>query len=233
MKFAAQYHFRQTWREFVIGSGMSNFCALVGGSCSQLQMFISALPINRFERHVNLGDTYNYLVLDALPTFTVDEDNKRVEITLPSSVNDYIDVTKSWGLVGIDKNGNRQLIFGENKNAQNEAFLTTIYLVAMQKNNEPQARATYTLTVADTTSHEEEVSFSFYVDGVSYGRGDLEFPRGAEITVKNTHVRGFYFVLDGTSTWIGYQKTFTYKLTKDMEYYAWDTYVNPTDPMPM
>lgn len=87
--------------------------------------------------------------------------------------------------------------------------------------------------MADTTSHEEEVSFSFYVDGVSYGRGDLEFPRGAEITVKNTHVRGFYFVLDGTSTWIGYQKTFTYKLTKDMEYYAWDTYVNPTDPMPM
>ena len=198
-----------------------------------MQMFISALPINRFERHVNLGDTYNYLVLDDLPTFTVDEENKRVEITLPSSVNDYIDATKSWGLVGIDKNGNRQLIFGENKNAQNEAFLTTIYLVAMQKNNEPQARATYTLTVADTTSHEEEVSFSFYVDGVSYGRGGLEFPRGVEITVKNTHVRGFYFVLDGTSTWIGYQKTFTFKLTKDMEYYAWDTYVNPTDPMPM
>ena len=233
LKFAAQYHFRQTWREFVIGSGMSNFCALVGGSCSQLQMFISALPINRFERHINLGDTYNYLVLDDLPTFTVDEDNKRVEITLPSSVNDYIDVTKSWGLVGIDKNGNRQLIFGENKNAQNEAFLTTFYLVAMQKNNEPQARATYTLTVADTTSHEESVSFSFYVDGVSYGRGDLEFPRGVEITVKNTHVRGFYFVLDGTSTWIGYQKSFTFKLTKDMEYYAWDTYVSPTDPMPV
>lgn len=133
LKFAAQYHFRQTWREFVIGSGMSNFCSLVGGACTQLQMFISALPINRFERHVNLGDTYNYLVLDDLPTFTVDEENLRVEITLPSSVNDYIDATKSWGLVGIDKNGNRQLIFGENKNAQNEAFLTTIYMVPIQK----------------------------------------------------------------------------------------------------
>ena len=233
LKFAAQYHFRQTWREFVIGSGMSNFCALVGGSCSQLQMFISALPINRFERHVNLGDTYNYLVLDELPTFTVDEDNKRVEITLPSSVNDYIDVTKSWGLVGTDRNGNHQLIFGENKNAKNEAFLTTIYLVAMQKNNEPQARATYKLTVADTMSHEEDVSFSFYVDGVSYGRGDLEFPRGVEIIIKNTHVRGFYFVLDGVSTWIGYKKSFAFKLTKDMEYYVWDTYVNPNDPIPM
>lgn len=234
LKFAAQYHFRQTWREFVIGSGMSNFCALVGGSCSQLQMFISTLPINRFERHVNLGDTYNYLVLDDLPSFTVDEDNKRVEITLPSSVNDYIDVTKSWGLVGIDKNGNRQLIFGENKNAKNEAFLTTIYLVAMQKNNEPQARATYKLSLADTTAHESNVLYSVYVGDDFYGQsGDFEFPRGTEITIKNSHVRGFYFVLDGASTWIGYKKSFTFKLTKDMEYYVWDTYVNPTDPMPM
>lgn len=234
LKFAAQYHFRQTWREFVIGSGMSNFCALVGGSCTQLQMFISALPINRFERHVNLGDTYNYFVLDDLPIFTVDEDNKRVEITLPSSVNDYIEVTKSWGLVGTDRNGNRQLIFGENKNARNEAFLTTIYLVAMQKNNEPQARATYTLSLADTPSHESNILFSIYADGILYGRsGDFELPRDAEVTVKNNWVRGFYFVVDGTRTWVAYQKSFTFKITKDMEYYVWDTYVDSSEPMPV
>lgn len=234
LKFAAQYHFQQDWREFVIGSGMSNFCSLVGGACTQLQMFISALPINRFERHVNLDDADKYLVLDELPTFTVDEENKRVEITLPSSVNDYIDVTKSWGLVGIDKNGNRQLIFGENKNAKNEAFLTTIYLVPMQKNNEPQARATYTLSLADTSSHESNILFSIYVDGVFYGQsGNFELPRDAEVTVKNNWVRGFYFVVDGTRTWGAYQKSFTFKITKDMTYYVWDTYVDPSEPMPV
>lgn len=134
LKFAAQYHFRQTWREFVIGSGMSNFCALVGGSCSQLQMFTSNLHINRFERHVNLSDSLHYTILDELPTFSVNEEKLRVEITLPSSVNDNPDNTKSWGLVGVDRNGNYQLIFGENKNSRNEAFVTSIYLVAMRKN---------------------------------------------------------------------------------------------------
>ena len=234
LKFAAQYHFQQDWREFVIGSGMSNFCSLVGGACTQLQMFISALPINRFERHVNLDDADKYLVLEELPTFTVDEENKRVEITLPSSVNDYIDVTKSWGLVGIDKNGNRQLIFGENKNAKNETFLTTIYLVPMQKNNEPQARATYTLSLADTSSHESNILFSIYVDGVFYGQsGNFELPRDAEVTVKNNWVRGFYFVVNDTRTWVAYQKSFTFKITKDMTYYVWDTYVDPSEPMPV
>lgn len=164
LKYAAQYHFRQTWREFVIGSGMSNFCSLVGGSCNQLQMFISALPINRFERHVKFDNT-NYLLLDELPAFTVDEENLRVEITLPSSVNSYIDNTKSWGLVGIDKNGNRQLIFGENKNAKNESFLTTIYLVPRQKNNEPRSKATYMLSVEEGSTHKNG-GYSVYANGI-------------------------------------------------------------------
>lgn len=235
LKFAAQYHFRQTWREFIIGSGMSNFCSLIGGSCSQLQMFISALPINRFERHVNLDDddTYNYLVLDDLPAFTVDEENKRVEITLPSSVNDYIGTTKSWGLVGIDKNGNRQLIFGENKNAKNEAFKTTIYLVAMQKNNEPPARASYTLVQVNANS--SNILFSVYVGEDFYGQsGDFEFQRGTFVTIKNSWTSGFNFVLDGESTWIPYQGRFTFKLTKDMGYYVWASdSSNPNNPMPV
>ena len=41
LKFAAQYHFRQDWRDFIIGSGMSNFCSLVGGYCFVLKLFIS------------------------------------------------------------------------------------------------------------------------------------------------------------------------------------------------
>lgn len=133
LTFAAQYHFRQDWREFIISSGMSNFCSLVGGSCSQLQMFTSTRPINRFERHVNLGDAEKYIVLDELPTFTVNAAQLRIEITLPEIINNDSDV-KSWGLVGVDRNGNYQLIFGENKNSKNEDFKTAIYLVAKKKN---------------------------------------------------------------------------------------------------
>ena len=201
-------------------------------------MFISALPINRFERHVNLGDTYNYLVLDDLPTFTVDEDNKRVEITLPSSVNDYIDVTKSWGLVGTDRNGNHQLIFGENKNAQNEAFLTTIYLVAMQKNNEPQARATYTLArVQSTTS----VGCWVYVDGeltggIEYG-SSMDIPRHASVMIYNSHYAGVnltlnkikilgdgsYEIVSTEQLYIKYRGSYTFTLTTDMAFNVWTT----------
>jgi hypothetical protein len=217
LKFAAQYHFRQTWREFVIGSGMSNFCSLVGGSCNQLQMFISALPINRFERHVKFDNT-NYLLLDELPAFTVDEDNLRVEITLPSSVNSYIDNTKSWGLVGIDKNGNRQLIFGENKNAKNESFLTTIYLVPRQKNNEPRSKATYMLSVEEGSTHKNG-GYSVYANGIFYGQsGDFELPRRADITIQNDSPYALYIKVDGIEHYVKYKGSFSFCLTKNMTY---------------
>lgn len=235
LKFAAQYHFRQTWRDFVIGSGMSNFCSLVGGSCSQLQMFLSASPINRFERHININDANNYLILKELPTFTVDGENMRVEITLPSSINDYIDVTKSWGLVGIDKNGNSQLIFGENKNAKNEAFDTTIYLVPLQKNNEPKSRATYTLTRAhDSTS----VACDIYVDGelthgIEYG-SSMEIRRYANVTIYNSYnisssvnlsiskVKGNEIV-SSEEIRIKRGESYTFTLTGDMVFDVWTT----------
>lgn len=248
LKFAAQYHFRQDWREFIIGSGMSNFCSLVGGACSQLQMFISSLPINRFERHVNLGDTYNYLVLDELPSFTIDEENLRVEITLPESVNDYSDRVKSWGLVGIDRNGNRQLIFGENKNSKNENFKTTIYLVPRQKNNEPKSRATYTLYRATSNTSR---GCAIYIDGVIVsGTGyeeTLEITRRAKVTIENTagssvnlSLSKIKVLIDGTreiisseQVNIGYRGSYTFAMNSDMVFDVWTTAINPSDPMPM
>lgn len=237
LKFAAQYHFRQTWREFVIGSGMSNFCSLVGGSCSQLQLFISTLPINRFERHINIGDTNNYLVLDDLPTFTVNEEKLHVAITLPSSVNDYIDVTKSWGLVGTDRNGNHQLIFGENKNAQNEVFLTTIYLVAMQKNNEPKSRATWRLQYVVGINN---VGGIIYVDEVQRSfddNGSMEIPRGSTVRIENNHYAGVnltlnkiefrnddtYEVLSTEQIHISYRGSYSFTMTMDMACSIWTT----------
>lgn len=239
LKFAAQYHFQQDWREFVIGSGMSNFCSLIGGSCSQLQFFISSNFINRFERHVKLPETDDsvYKLLPDSPTFTVEENALRVRIELPASVNGTIEgkAAKSWGLVGKDRNGNWQLIFGENKSSRNVAseFDSTIYLVARRKNNEPHARATYKLSLADTGMHNPNISFAVYVGETFYGQnGDFEIPRGYEVTIKSTQNIGFYFVLDGVSTWLEQGELFTFQLTKDMQYYVYDMYVDPNEPLP-
>ena len=216
LKYAAQYHFRQTWREFVIGSGMSNFCSLVGGSCNQLQMFISALPINRFERHVKFDNT-NYLLLDELPTFTVDEENLRVEIRLPSSVNSYIDIAKSWGLVGKDQYDNWQLIFGENRRGI-ENFNTTIYLVPRQKNNEPRSKATYMLSVEEGSTHKNG-GYSVYANGIFYGQsGDFELPRRADITIQNDSPYALYIKVDGIEHYVKYKGSFSFCLTKNMTY---------------
>ncbi len=248
LKFAAQYHFRQDWSDFIIGSGMSNFCSLVGGYCFGLKLFISKRPINRFERHVNLGDTYNYLVLDELPSFNIDEENLRVEITLPESVNDYSDRVKSWGLVGVDRNGNRQLIFGENKNSKNENFKTTIYLVPRQKNNEPKSRATYTLYRATSNTSR---GCAIYVDGVIVsGTGyeeTLEITRRAKVTIENTagssvnlSLSKIKVLIDGTreiisseQVNIGYRGSYTFAMNLDMVFDVWTTAINPSDPMPM
>lgn len=219
LKFAAQYHFRQDWREFVIGSGMSNFCSLIGGSCSQLQMFISKLPINRFERHVNLGDEDNYDVLKSLPTFKVEEENLRVVITLPDEVN-KTEETKSWGLIGTDRNGNHQLIFGENRKGT-DPFNLTIYLVARKKNNEPPSRAREIckIIVWDSFPH-IDIPFHFYVNGIRYERGNQEFQKGVEVIVKGVGSKEFYFD-DGVAHTVSNTKTYTFKLENDITYSTW------------
>lgn len=137
LKYAAQYHFRQDWREFVIGSGMSNFCSLIGGACEELVFFTSIFPLNRFDRHIDLNKPNIIYIQDELPTFNVDAERNRIEITLPEVVTRPS--TISWGLAGLDRNGNYQLIFGENKKGY-EPFSNKIYLVAKKKNNEPQSR---------------------------------------------------------------------------------------------
>ena len=137
LKFALQYHYRQTWKDFIVGSGMSNFCALVGGKSNGVQFFVSNEPINRYERRINILDTNKYFVTLANPTFTVDEPKGRIVIKLPSAINGYMANNApvvSWGFVGEDKNGGYQLIFGENRNG-NMPFKDTIYLVGMAKNN--------------------------------------------------------------------------------------------------
>jgi hypothetical protein len=136
LKIALQYHFRQTWKDFIIGSGMANFCPLVGGKCYGIALFISRNYINRYDRRKKMGkDDFESL---ANPTFVADETRGRVVITLPDIINTtYADGAPvlSWGLYGKStEDGDWQLIFGENR-SNNMPFETTIYLVGMAKNN--------------------------------------------------------------------------------------------------
>lgn len=225
LTFSAQYHFRQTWKEFIIGSGMSNFCALVGGSCSQLHFFISAKPINRFERHIDLDDTDNYYIVDELPTFIVESDFKRVKIYLPSIINKYSS-TKSWGLVGVDRNGNYQLIFGENRKSNDNPFHCTIYLVAKRKNNEPAQKATFTLSIDQESSHDTSVLHSIFVDNELVDiaeENEIEIPHGAIVTIRNDMGTSIWLRVDGLSRTVAYKSSYSFTIRKDTKYAVWKT----------
>ena len=167
---------------------------------------------------------------------------------MPESVNDYRDTVKSWGLVGVDRNGNYQLIFGENKNSKNEDFKTTIYLVPRQKNNEPKSRATYTLYRATSNTSR---GCAIYIDGVIVsGTGyeeTLEITRRAKVTIENTagssvnlSLSKIKVLIDGTreiisseQVNIGYRGSYTFTMNSDMVFDVWTTAINPSDPMPM
>ena len=141
LKLACQYHFRQEiGQNFFIGSGMSNFSSLIGGACEEVKLLVSALPINPFDRHINkslIGLTLKEL--GVLPQVGFDSWTKNLRIILPEAINDKVTnalgssyTPKAWLLVGEDKNGNWQIICGENKKG-NEAFNRYLYLVARKK----------------------------------------------------------------------------------------------------
>ena len=224
LKFAAQYHFRQTMgNSFVIGSGMSNFNSLVGGACEDLRLVVSSKPINRFERHINPYDR-SYLEVEGLPTFDTDTAKNRVKITLPSSVNDKMfegNKALSWLLVGQDRNGNWQLIFGQTKTGAlvGKSFRTTLYLVPRQKRNEPPARTTWTLSL-DTQNNESDISIT--VNGI-VPQAVIEYPKNTQITIDNYHYRWIYLNVNGTDIEIPVNGSYTFTLTRNTTYYVWDT----------
>ena len=131
LKFACQYHFRTTERNFIIGSGMSNFSSLIGGECEELALFVGNINVNPYERHIN--EQY-FKKVNGLPSFK--RSNDRVTITLPDDIETYPNMPTpalSWAFCGKDRNGNWQLIFGENKQSLNESFNKTLYLVCRAK----------------------------------------------------------------------------------------------------
>ena len=113
---------------------MSNFSSLIGGECEELALFVGNINVNPYERHIN--EQY-FKKVKVLPSFK--RSNDRVTITLPDDIETYSIMPNvtipalSWAFCGKDRNGNWQLIFGENKQSLNESFNKTLYLVCRAK----------------------------------------------------------------------------------------------------
>ena len=128
--FAAQYHFRRDIRDFIIGSGMTNFCSLIGGEARSVKLCVFHDRLNRNERHVSEGkiiESYDP------PTITIEAEKKRVKIEFPKEFDALPIWFQSWALVGRDRNGNLQLIYGENRGANDADFGKTLYLYTKKK----------------------------------------------------------------------------------------------------
>ena len=128
--FAAQYHFQRDIRDFIIGSGMTNFCSLLGGEARSVKLCLFHEKLNRNERHVSEGkiiESYDP------PTITIEDEKKRVKIEFPKEFDALPIWFKSWALVGRDRNGNLQLIYGENRGANDADFGKTLYLYTKKK----------------------------------------------------------------------------------------------------
>lgn len=119
-----QFHFRTNIRNFRIGSGVSNFNSLIGGSCKRVWLYGLANEISYGTRQIELSP-YVATILATDLSYTVDVIGQRDIITLPESVNHggY----KAWAFIGLDNQNNYQLIFGENL-GDNSEFNRTVFL---------------------------------------------------------------------------------------------------------
>ena len=105
-----------------------------------VELYVGVTPINPIQRHIDVNNTTYYHKIETLPEVGYDSYLNGLRIILPSAINDKypfvlgakIPMT-SWFLVGVDKNGNRQLIFGKNRTNLSKDFNTELYLVGRKK----------------------------------------------------------------------------------------------------
>ncbi len=130
LTFSVQLHYCSDNENFIIGSGLTNFCSLIGGSTRKTALYGFKERINIFRRRFPVDDKNHATELPPIVFDTVEtEDNKRIKITLPVQINDYA----AWALMGKDSNGNWQIVFGENRDLKGSEFNTELYLLPMHK----------------------------------------------------------------------------------------------------
>ena len=144
LTFSLQLHFCTDDENFIIGSGMSNYCPLIGSSTPALCAGIVAFKdrINIFNRRISIT---NGEILSDNPTIDsyIEGDNLRAKITVSDKINDKDEngeyIYNSWAyVVGKEqiynnKGGTFQIIFGENRDINGSAFNTELYLLPMHK----------------------------------------------------------------------------------------------------
>ena len=89
------------------------------------------------ERHIPKNEG---LIQMVAPTITVETTKKRIKFVLPEWLNtsEYSFKFQSWALVGTDRNGNEQIIFGQNRIRDGEPFERTLYLYTKKKEVYPR-----------------------------------------------------------------------------------------------
>lgn len=120
-----QLHYCTDNENFIIGSGLTNFCSLVGGEAQETGLFGFNERINIFKRRLSVGNATRLANIN----YMVNGSKRRIEITLPDTINNY----SAWAYMGKDKNGNWQIIFGENRDLNGSDFKTELYLLPMHK----------------------------------------------------------------------------------------------------
>lgn len=125
LTFSVQLHYCADNENFIVGSGLTNFCSLVGGEARETGLFGFNERINIFKRRLAVSNAARLGNVN----FTVNSSKRRIEITLPSTINNYV----AWAYMGKDKNGNWQIIFGENRDLKGTDFETVLYLLPMHK----------------------------------------------------------------------------------------------------
>ncbi len=223
--FAAQYHFRREIKNFIIGAGMSNFSSLIGGEAKEVRLYSFLNRINRNERHIpktQLG------IRQTLPTVTIEADKKRAKIVLPAAVNNLL--YYAWALVGIDRNGNEQVIYGENRHL-GETFNTTLYLRTEKTvSGIPAGEKKYKLTYGGAgESNVVTNGIWFYINGdtsmsdVAGTSGEL--PAGTSVTFRNGSGKNGYLHLNAKLIAMGTYDSamgggeYTFTLDEDTTYY--------------
>lgn len=131
--FDVQIHNYTDDKYINIGSGLTNFCPLIGGLAVSLGVYGFTERLNVFDRFISISNA-TYL---GTITRVDDSQNNRMILILPQGINGDIDGAPilSWAWVGENKNGKYQVILSENKRLDGSDFETTIYAVAMKNHD--------------------------------------------------------------------------------------------------
>lgn len=138
LTFITQYHFCSIIENFIIGSGLTNFCPLIGGAAVDLAIYGFEERLNIFNRRISVKDE-DLLFSGHVQSKKLDfRTGVALRFELPVNINarneDGTFKYKAWAYVGRTKpTENFQIIFGENRNFKESAFERWLFLYPEHK----------------------------------------------------------------------------------------------------